>query len=265
MTRFDATGISAGYGRRRVLFDVSLPPLQAGDVLGLLGPNASGKSTLMRCLSGEMAAEGHIALDGAARRDIARQDWHGQVASVPQAPPAPSALRPVELMWSTARALALPLSDRELKERIEATFATLDLNDLALAPLQTLSGGKRQLVGLALALIRKPRLLLLDEPTSALDLRWRFLVLDLVREQVAARGGIVVAALHDLDLALRYCNRIALLDQGRVVAAGVPDAVLTRDTLAQVYRVEAEVRSAPGGRLAVDVLRPLPAAERNDA
>lgn len=263
MTRFgspclEVRGVSAAYGRRQVLFDIDLPRLEGGSVLGLLGPNASGKSTLMRCLSREMAAAGgSILLDGHEQRGIAHRQWHSRVASVPQSPPAPSALRPVELMWSTARALALPLSDAQLRERIDATFAALGLRELALAPLQTLSGGKRQLVGLALGLIRDPQLLLLDEPTSALDLHWRLAVLELVRKRVAEAGGIVVAALHDLDLAVRYCDLIALIEQGRLVGAGPPQEVLTPQVLARVYRVEAEIRSTPDGRLGIDVLRPL--------
>src|SRR3546814_17785482 len=113
-------------------------------------------------------------------------------------------------MWSTVRALGLALPNRELASRIEAMFQSLGLADVALAPLHTLSGGKRQLVGLALALIRDPVLLLLNEPTSALDLHWRLVVLDTVRDRLAALGGVAIAALHDLDLAVRYCDPIAL-------------------------------------------------------
>lgn len=257
MTSLEVIGVSAAYGRRQVLFDVTLPAVGAGEILGLLGPNASGKSTLMRCLSREMAAAGCIRLDGSEQRAIALDRWHAQVASMPQAPPAPSALLPTELLWSTARALGLDLSDAELAGRIENIFNDLGLGAVALAPLATLSGGKRQLVGLALALLRRPRLLLLDEPTSALDLHWRLAVLDLVRVQVAGRGGAVVAALHDLDLAARYCDRLALLQDGRIVAAGRPEEVLTPRWLAEVYRVEAEVRRGAGGRLAIEVIRPL--------
>lgn len=257
MTRFEACSISARYGRRKILHDVDLPPLDDGEILGLLGPNASGKSTLIRCLSREMPAEGRIVLDGIAQGDYPRARWHDLVATMPQAPPQPSALLPTELMWSTARALALDLSDRALAARIDAVFAGLGLSDVALAPLHTLSGGKRQLVGLALALIRDPVLLLLDEPTSALDLHWRLVVLDTVRERLAARGGVAVAALHDLDLAVRYCDRIALLDHGRIVAAGAPAEVLTPERLAGVYRVEAEIRHDAEGRPLVHVERAI--------
>lgn len=257
MTCLEATNLDAHYGRAQALFDVTLPALGPGEILGLLGPNASGKSTLMRCLSREKRSSGRILLDGLEQESIGHARWHEQVGSMPQTPPAPSALLPTELMWSTARALSLDLSDAELAAKIEQIFARLGLEAVALAPLHTLSGGKRQLVGLALALIRDPALLLLDEPTAALDLHWRMAVLETVREEISRRGGIVVAALHDLDLAARYCDHIALLERGRIVASGSPQKVLTPEMLAKVYHVEAEIHGAPDGALRIDVLRPL--------
>lgn len=106
-------------------------------------------------------------------------------------------------------------------------------------------------------MIREPSLLLLDEPTAALDLHWRMAVLEMVRKEISGRGGIVVAALHDLDLAARYCDHIAMLDHGRIVAAGSPEEVLTADTLAKVYRVEAQIRKDSDDCLAIDILRPI--------
>ncbi len=257
MTRFTARGISAFYGRKHVLDRVDLPDLTDNQVLGLLGPNASGKSTLMRCLSGEKTTEGRIAIDGETRANMGHDGWHHRLASMPQSPPNPSALLPTELMWSTARALDLDLSDQELGRQIEDIFKRLGLAELALAPLHTLSGGKRQLVGLALALMRDPDVLLLDEPTSALDLHWRMVVLDLVRERLAERGGVVIAALHDLDLAARYCDLIVLLHRGKIIASGTPSEVLTPANLARVYRVETRVTADEDGRPIVHVIRPL--------
>lgn len=257
MTSLEVTNLTSHYGRTQALFDVTLPKLGPGEILGVLGPNASGKSTLMRCLSREKRSSGKILLGDLEQRSIEKPRWHERVGSMPQTPPAPSTLRPTELMWSTARALALDLSNAELAAKIEQVFQRLGLEAIALAPLNTLSGGKRQLVGLALALIRKPELLLLDEPTAALDLHWRMVVLELVREEVCRRNGIAVAALHDLDLAARYCDHIALMQHGHVVAAGTPKDVLTAETLAKVYRVEVRVRSAPNGRTAIDVVRPI--------
>lgn len=257
MTDFEVKKLSARYGRNQVLFDITLPALADGEILGVLGPNGSGKSTLIRCLAREMRAMGSVRLDGVDQAAIPQAEWYAKVATMPQTPPAPSALLPTELMWSTARALDLEFSDRELAAHIEAIFHRLGLNELALSPLQTLSGGKRQLVGFALTLIRDPKLMLLDEPTSALDLYWRMIVLDLVRARLSEQGGIAITALHDLDLAARYCDRLALLEEGRVLAIGTPEEVLTAANLAQLYRVEAEVSHDAEGRLRLHVVRPL--------
>lgn len=245
------------YGRTQRLFDVSLPPLENGDVLGLLGPNAAGKSTLMRTLAGLQSYSGSIRYKNSEQKKILQRDWHGQVAYMPQTPPQESSLLPVELLWSAARALALPLTDRELSALIDHLLVRLGLTDFAMAPLYSLSGGKRQLVGLALALIRNPHLLLLDEPTSALDLHWRMVVLDLVKERVDQCGGIAVAAVHDLDLAARYCTKLVLLDLGRVVAAGSVVEVLTSDNLARVFRVNTRISEGCLGYPLVQVLAPI--------
>ena len=165
-------------------------------------------------------------------------------------------------IWSAnyvavARALGMALSDSALAARIESLLQRLGLAEYALAPLYSLSGGKRQLVGLALALIREPQLLLLDEPTSALDLHWRMIVLDLVQEKVRMDGAIAVAAIHDLDLAARYCNKLVMLEQGRVVAAGAVADVLTPANIARVFKVEAQIEPGTLGYPLVQVVRPI--------
>jgi iron complex transport system ATP-binding protein len=249
--------VSVGYGRRTVVHEVSIPAVENGQLLGLLGPNASGKSTLIRALSREKAATGRIAFDGRPVERFSHADWYRAVATMPQAPPSASALRPVELIWSTARTLDLGLSDRELGDRIDGLFRTLGLDAVAMAPLSTLSGGKRQLVGFALAMVRDPDLLLLDEPTSALDLYWRLTLMDIVRDRLTTRGGVGVIAVHDLDIAARYCDRLALIQDGRLVATGSAAEVLTQANLATVYGVESEVRAGPDGRPEVRVHRAM--------
>lgn len=257
MTVLSVQNLNVFYGRTQRLFGVALPPLEEGDVLGLLGPNAAGKSTLMRALAGVQPSLGQILYRGVAQKKMARGDWQAQVAYLPQTPPQESSLRPLELLWSAARALALPLADRVLADRIDGLLARLGLQDFALTPLHALSGGKRQLVGLALALLRDPHLLLLDEPTSALDLHWRMVVLDLVQERVRTGGGAAIAAVHDLDLAARYCNKLVLLDAGRILAAGSAAEVLTPAHLARVFQVETQVGTGCLGHPLVQVLGPL--------
>jgi iron complex transport system ATP-binding protein len=249
--------VSTAYGTKNILHDVTLPDIPGGCVVGLLGPNASGKSTLMKCLAGEKKCDGHISFDAINLAESQQKDWFDKVATMPQSPPSPTALTPTELMWSTARALALPISDSDLAAKIEGIFKDLGLAQFSLSPLHILSGGKRQLVGLALALIRDPELLLLDEPTSALDLHWKMSVLDLVHDKVKREGIVALAALHDLDLAARYCDRLVLLNQGHIIASGTPFEVLTPQNIEQVYHVATEVSDTGKGYPRIDIIAPL--------
>jgi iron complex transport system ATP-binding protein len=147
----------------------------------------------------------------------------------------------------------------------DAMLAETGASRLAGQLVTTLSGGERQLVHLAKALAHQPGVLLLDEPVAALDLRHQLHVLQLLRRQ-AARGMAVVAVLHDLDQAARFCDRLALMHAGRLVAAGSPREVLTEDSLAEVYGVHAVVADdVTTGALritALDVLPDLAATER---
>lgn len=234
-------GLSAGYGRHRVLHGISLPPIRGGEIFGILGPNGSGKSTMLRCLCRELALQGQVTLDGMPIGEMPWQAWHEMVAAVPQDAPMPSALRPMELLWSMARASRIDLSDALLAERIDSVLVRLGLEELAFAPMKTLSGGQRQRVGIAMAMVRDTPGLFLDEPTAALDLHWRYIVLDLLRAHARDKSGLVIVVLHDLDLALQFCDRIALLHCGRLVGCGDPADILTPGAMRDVYRVDAGI------------------------
>jgi iron complex transport system ATP-binding protein len=252
-----ADNLQVSYGRAQRLFDVSLPSINDGDLVGVLGANAAGKSTLLRTLSGQQKYQGMVAFDGMQQRKVNHAAWMSAVGYMPQTPPQETSLRPYELIWSAAHALSLNVTDQALNHRIETLFERLGLSPYAMSPLYALSGGKRQLVGLALALIRQPRLLLLDEPTSALDLHWRMVVLDLVKERLTQQGGVTVAALHDLDLAARYCTKLVMLDQGKVVAAGDVSSVMNRENIARVFKVDVDVEISTQGHPVIHVNKPI--------
>ncbi|MEM7562347.1 MAG: ABC transporter ATP-binding protein [Pseudomonadota bacterium] len=254
---FSVESVNLHYGREQVIHEVSLPDVDEGQLIGLIGPNAAGKSTLMKAMSGQITGSGNIHLNGKNFSEWGHDNWIKQVSYMPQTPPQPTPLLPWELLWSAARSLSLKDSDDELTYRITRLFSRLGLLPYANSPLYSLSGGKRQLVSLALTLIREPILLLLDEPTSALDLHWRLVVLDYVRERVKTTGGAAIAALHDLELAVRYCDRLVLLHQGKVAATGSAREVLTAANLASVYQVDAEIIETPSGFPMVQIHKPI--------
>jgi iron complex transport system ATP-binding protein len=255
-------GLSAGYPRRRVIERLTLDPLPAGRITALVGPNGAGKSTLMLALAGLIGATGTVRLGVRDLVDMPIAERANVVAFMPQALPPGVGLSVLESVMASLRAspMAGPQTrGLRLRQRAFATLERLSIGDLALEQLNRLSGGQRQLVSLAQAVVRQPRVLLLDEPTSALDLRHQTQVMGLVRE-LAGEGKVVVIVLHDLNLAARWSDHIVVLSHGAVAAQGDPETALTPDMLASVYGVRAVVERSSLGHLQVSVDHVLPSA-----
>lgn len=248
-------GLSVGYPGRPVVEDFSLAPVAPGSVIAIVGPNAAGKSTLLRGLAGLLPVTGSIRigpveLAGADRRERARH-----VGFMPQSLPADARLNVLEAVIAALAINAFDGADRsrvETQRQAMAVLERLGIGELALEPLDALSGGQRQLVSLAQAVVREPVILLLDEPTSALDLRHQVQVMRIIRD-LADGGVIVVTVLHDLALAARWADRVAVLGRGALVAEGAPRAVLTPRLLAEVYGIVARVEPCSAGTLQIIV------------
>ncbi|MDQ0792149.1 ABC transporter ATP-binding protein [Streptomyces sp. B1I3] len=253
-----AARVSREAGGRIVLDGVSMAPAP-GATVGLLGPNGSGKSTLLRVLAGVLSpGAGVVTLDGRTLADTGRRTVARRVAVVDQ-----HAVTQVELsVLDVVRLGRIPHRSawsppgREDEEAVRDALARTGLTDRAGQSWHTLSGGERQRVQIARALAQQPRELLLDEPTNHLDIQHQLELLALV----AALPVTAVIALHDLNLAAMFCDRITVLAEGRVVAAGTPSEVITEELIREVYRVRAVVTAdGPGGRPSVRFL-PGPAA-----
>lgn len=246
--------LSARLGRRPVLHDLTVPHLARGELTVLAGPNAAGKSTLLRAIAQLIPSRGTLTFDTRPLATLPMAERARLIGFMPQTLPSGASLLVLESVLTALRANGLA---PDAEHRAMAVLTRLGIHPLALAPLANLSGGQRQMVALAQAIIRDPQLLLLDEPTSALDLAHQHRLLAEVR-RLTREGRTTVVVLHDLALAAQWADRIILLQNGRLHSHGTPAQTLTRDMLAEVYGVAARVETCTLGRLQIMVDRPLP-------
>lgn len=251
--------VSAGYRSRRVLHDLTLPPITAGHVTALVGPNGAGKSTLLRVVAGLLPARGSVRLGD---RELIGASIDAHAAHVSFMPQLQTQRIGLTVFESVIAALeATPLRERPpgaaaRRHRAASVLERVGIADLALEPIGHLSGGQRQLASLAQAIVREPEVLLLDEPTSALDLGHQSSVMHLVRA-LAAEGRIVIGVVHDLALAARWAGQVMVLHNGRLDGSGTPAEAITPAVLARVYGVEARVEACSRGSLQVMVDGPV--------
>ena len=263
-------GLSVFYGRRPIIDTLTLPPVVGGGVTALIGPNAAGKTTLLRALAGLVPAKGSVRLGHAALTGPTAPIVHPieltalpisqharHVTYMPQALPQRVALTVFEATLSALMSARsdVVLSQAKAQARALAVLERLGILDLSRRGLDELSGGQRQLASLAQSLVREPTVLLLDEPTSALDIHHQMRVMQRVAELARERSIIVVIVLHDIAQAARYAQRIVVLEQGLVAADGPPEQAITPAMLARVYKVEARVEPCSQGFLQVIVDR----------
>jgi iron complex transport system ATP-binding protein len=240
--------ISIEIGGREILRDVSLE-LPSGEILTLAGCNGAGKTTLLRIASRVLRpSAGRVLVRGRPAESLSRRELAREIAVVPQDVQVAFPFRAGEvvLMGRSPHLGAFGYESAADVERAREAMMRVGIENLADRSVLELSGGERQLVLFARALAQEPEILLLDEPTAHLDLRHRIRVLALVRE-FAADGRSALVVSHDLSLAARTCDRVALLARGGLLAAGRPAAVLTRENLRAAFDIEADILTAPDG------------------
>ena len=238
------------YGGQRAGGPITLT-VGDGEWLGLIGPNGAGKSSLLKTAIGVVPHLGEVSLGGRARRPGLDIAW------MPQRPRLPDDMGVSDyvMLGRTPHLGYLAAESRHDVETVREALGKLDLAGLARRPLGTLSGGEAQRAVLARALAQEAPVLLLDEPTASLDVGHAVEVLEVVDSLRRAEGLTVVTAAHDLTLAGRYADRLALVSDGLLVAEGKPEEVLTEDILRAHYGAGIRVLQDRDGPVVVPVRR----------
>jgi ABC-type cobalamin/Fe3+-siderophores transport system ATPase subunit len=245
-------GLTVSYDARRVLNNISLE-IDSGEVMALIGPNGAGKSTLVRAASGVVPVESgmlHWNKPGAPSMELMTLSPMMRartLAVVPQAASMPPAFTVWEtvLMGRTPHLNFLGQVSEKDEEIARLALQKVDALDLSERRVGELSGGEQQRVLLARALTQSTPILLLDEPTSNLDLHYQVSFMETVRTLARQDKLAVLVALHDLNIAARYADRVALLVEGEIIAAGTPQEVLTQELISAAYHLPVQVIPHP--------------------
>ena len=239
--------IQVSFGSKTILHDISLA-IQDKEFVGIIGPNGSGKSTFLKCLYRVLQPNGgKIYFDGSELSSLSHRDTALKMAVVAQHSTVNFDFSVLEMVLM-GRAPYKGLLDRDQIDDYEIArhaLAQVGLSDFESRNFNTLSGGEQQRVILARALAQRTECLVLDEPTNHLDIKYQLELMTIVKRLDAT----VVSAIHDLNLAAIYCDRIIALKDGHIVCSGTPQDVLSSDTIHHIYGVSAMVQTLPDGRL----------------
>lgn len=246
----ETKNLAGGYANQLIIQKINLA-IEQGEWLSLVGANGSGKSTLLKMLSRILKPQmGHVFLDGQEIHSQPAQVVAQKLAILPQQQTLPPGLT-VRQLVSLGRTPHQPWWQWDLNaedlQTVEAAIAQTRIEQFSDRPVAELSGGERQRAFLALALAQKPKVLLLDEPTTYLDIRYQLELLELLKKLNQQQQLAIITVLHDVNLAARYSDRIAMLAQGCLATIGQPTEVLTPANMARVFGVKVVVLPTPVG------------------
>ncbi len=229
------------YADIRILNKVMLD-VASGECISIIGPNGAGKSTLVKCIIGLLSPQkGGIEIDGKNIADMKRVEIARKVGYVPQSQMSLFPLKVFDMVLLGRRPhLSWRSSENDLNKALDA-LKVLRIEDLAMKNFNEISGGQQQKVIIARALAQETKILLLDEPISNLDIKHQLEVMELIKKLSEKYRITSIMVVHDLNIAARYSDKIAMMDKGQIVAYGTPEQVLTKDNILKVYDVEVEI------------------------
>ena len=240
MVNITIKSLTFGYNGSMILDGLNLV-VEDSEVLGLVGPNGSGKTTLIKCMDKILKPKGSILIDGRDIDTVSRTELAKRLGYVPQSSSTPLATTVFDTVLMGRRPhISWRVSDSDL-DKVADILGLLHLENLAMRDFSQLSGGQKQKVLIARALAQEPEVLLLDEPTSSLDMKHQLEVMETISSLVKEKKISAVMALHDLNLASMFVDKLAILKGGKIYAAGEPIDLLNAKNIRDVYGVEAVV------------------------
>ena len=247
-TQMEVKNLEFAYDSEHVLKSISFS-IEQGDFIGLIGPNGSGKSTLLKLAGGLLpCTESSIQLNQRSINHINKKELARVISWVPQEHPMVFPFTSQEIVLMGRHPYLSPLSfegeeDYQIARQAMETTNTSKFSDRYF---NEISGGEKQRVILASAIAQEPEIMLLDEPTSALDLKYQVQILNILKHLNEDKNITLILAMHDLNLASRYCRRLILLNEGSIVRDGTPEEVLKKEVLENVYDINVNLHLLDG-------------------
>lgn len=250
----EVIGLTFGYKDQVILNDISFEA-KPGEITAIIGANGIGKSTLLKNVCGLLKGEGTIKIYGKSLKDYRRSELSSRVSYLSQDTVSYALLTVFEIvLLGRVERLSQRITGEDI-QAVDSVLHRLGIESFAFRYIGELSGGQRQLVFIAQALIRNPQVLVMDEPTSNLDLYYQFQIMELIKRLTVTEGLTTLITLHQLELAARFAEKIIVLDDGRVYGNGAPPEVLTKAMLREVYKMDVEIVNSTGALHIVPVCR----------
>jgi|TARA_B110000263_G_scaffold70608_1_gene61502 iron complex transport system ATP-binding protein len=247
MTFLAARNIVVSRSNKKVIDNISIK-IGPGELVGLIGPNGAGKTTLLKSLLGIVKlTEGSVCLNDMSMKTLSRNYVAKHLGYLAQGAPCywPVTVKNIVELGCLPHTYDTKKVDGFISNIVADSMASTGISDLQFRKVTSLSGGERTLTMLARCLAGQAPLLLADEPVTGLDPSQQIKIMQLLKSQVSSKSG-VVAVLHDLNLAAKYCSRLVIMAKGKIHADGMPATVLTAQNLSKVYGIKAQIRYLDG-------------------
>lgn len=229
-----------GYKNKEILKDISFEAKE-GEVTAIIGANAVGKSTLLKCIVGINKPHGEIFLDDQSRKNYTQKEVTKHIGYLTQENTCKAVLSVFEVvMLGRMHSLSLKVANEEIKE-VWKIIKDIGIESISKTMFNQLSGGQRRVVSIAQTLVKNPKILILDEPTANLDVQNELEVLELIKSYTKEKNITTILTLHDLNMASRYADKIVILKSGKVYKNGTPKEVLSEETIREAYGVNAKI------------------------